>query len=171
MEEKQEETKKTQEQIEKERLEEFLTIKDQNDTVLYKTSTDELQNIVSDVLSMGSYTHEFTLLNGKLVLVYTTILEKDRQFGYEQIRAFTNKNENASRIQIETFTSKVNLALHTVRIISNDVPTNLTTGKFEERLVLLGDLPEQLLLSLDKYLRVFLNLVNRAFNSEDIIKN
>lgn len=161
----------TEEDIKKEKLLEFLTIKDADNSTVYTTTLSELETIVSDILSMGNYTKTFSILNGKLELTYATILEKDRQSGYEYVRVFTDKNKDASRIQIETYTSKINIALHTVRITSNDIPTNLSTGKLEERMVLLADLPEHVILSLDKYLRVFLTLVNRAFNSEDVIKN
>lgn len=164
-------SEKSKEEIAKEKLESFLSIVDQDGGLIYKTSMEELESIVSDVLSMGNYTKEFSILNGKLELVYSTLLEKDRQVGYELVRKYTDDNKDASRIQIETYTSKVNIALHAVRVVTNGTATNLSTGKIEERLQLLAELPEPVVISLDKYLRVFLNIVNKAFNSEDVIKN
>lgn len=162
------ENKKTQEQID---YEEFFKIKDIQGNLLYTTTEEELTNVLVSILTTGVFVKTFTLYGGKVELVYTSIAEKDRMSGYELMRQYTDNNKDISEIQMQAYSSKVNIALQLVRIKTNNNTTNLTQGPLEERIALLTELGEDVVRLTSKYLMIFANITSKAFNSENILKN
>ena len=154
-----------------EKLAEFLKIKDIQDNVIYTCTEPELQEVLQSILLTGSYTNTFSLYNGLLELTYQSITEAERIKGYEVMRDFADKHENASRVLMDAYSAKVNIALQLVRISIKGNVTNLTVGDLEERIKLLSELPEDTVRICSKYLMIFANITAKAFGSEDILKN
>lgn len=152
--------------------EDFYKIKDLQDNVLYTTNPEELTDVLVNILSTGSYTKSFSLFNGKVELTYISITEKERMAGYDLIRKNADKNvENASQIQLDAYNAKVNIALQLIRIKTNNNTTNLTQGTLEERIQLLSEMPEEQIRLIQKHLMIFANITNKAFSSEEYLKN
>lgn len=150
----------------------FYQIKNLQDEVLYTTDAEELTEVLVGILATGSYTKTFSLFNGKIELTYNSITEKERMSGYDLIR--TNADANASKssqIQLDAFNAKVNIALQLTRIKTNGNTTNLSQGKLDERVILLSEMPEEQIRLLQKYLMIFANITNKAFSSEEYLKN
>jgi hypothetical protein len=164
-----EEIKKTEEELKKE---EFYKIKNLQDEVLYTTNAEELTEVLVGILATGSYTKTFSLFNGKIELTYSSITEKERMSGYDLIRTNADANVNKlSQIQLDAFNAKVNIALQLTRIKTNGNTTNLSQGKLDERVILLSEMPEEQIRLLQKYLMIFANITNKAFSSEEYLKN
>jgi len=152
-------------------VDEFLLIKNYEDKVLYTCTVEELEEVLISILSAGVYTKTFTLFNGKIELTYQSITDEERNKGYELIRTYTETNKDKlSRIQLDNYTSKVNLALQLVRIKTNGIGTNMQQGDLDERILLLTGQPEELLRLCSEKLAVFANITSKAFVSEDAIK-
>ena len=160
---------KTEDQI---KLEEFFKIKDINGNVLYTTSETELTDALVSILTTGAFVKTFTLFGGKIELTYTSIADKERISGYELMRLYSDNNKDISEIQMGAYNSKVNIALQLLRIKTNgNNTTNLAQGPLDERIVLLGELGEEMVRLTSKYLMIFANITSKAFNSEDVLKN
>lgn len=151
---------------------EFLKIRDYSGEVVYTSSLEELEKALTDILSTGSFTKTFNLWDGKIQLTYQSISEKERMQGYKLIREYTDKNkDNLSKIEHDAYQAKVNLALQLTRITVNKIPTNISQGQLEERILLLMDTAEDQIRLYGKYLSIFANITARAFSSEEVLKN
>jgi len=143
-----------------------------DDKEIYKTSMEELTKVLTDVLSLGSFTKTFSLYGGKLELTYQTLSEGERMSGFEVVRKYADKNKDSySQAQLDAYRAKVNIALQLIRIKTNGSTVNLSEGVLDDRLTLLAETPEDLVRVYSKYLMVFANITSRAFNSEGIVKN
>ena len=152
--------------------EDFYKIKDLQDNLLYTTNSEELTDVLVNILSTGAYTKSFSLFGGKIELTYTSISEKDRMSGYDLIRKHADKNaDNLSQVQLDAYNAKVNIALQLVRLKTNGNVTNLTQGTLEERVALLAEMPEEQIRLIQKHLMIFANITNKAFISEEYLKN
>lgn len=161
-----------QEEVKKESpLESFLKIKDIQDNVIYTTTVEELKDILSSVLLTGVYVKTFSLFNGMLELTYQSITDSERSKGYEMMRKFADANENTSRVILDSYTAKINIALQLVRISIKGNVTNVQNGSLEERVQLLSEFPEDTVRVCNKYLMIFANLTAKAFSSEEVLKN
>lgn len=170
------ETAKNQEELKKaekdKHYKEFMDIKDFAGNTVYTCNEEEFTDIISDILMLGKYTKTFSLYNGKIELTYETIVDKDRAKGYALIRKYTDDHKNNySNIELESYTSKVNIALQLVRVTNHNNTLNIAEGDLEERMQLLEEVPELQLSLYSKWLGVFANLTNKAFNFEDALKN
>jgi hypothetical protein len=164
-----EETKKTEEELKKE---EFFKIKNLQDDVLYTTNSEELTEVLINILSTGAYTKTFSLFNGKIELTYTSITEQQRLKGYELIRLNADASlGKQSQIEANAYNARVNMALQLIRIKVNNNKTELSKGTLEERVKLLEEMPEEQLKLINKYLLVFSNITNKSFESEEYLKN
>jgi hypothetical protein len=151
---------------------EFLEIRDYKGDLIYTCSEEEFEQIITDTLMLGRFTKTFSLLNGKIELTYETIFDKDRADGYKYIREYTTINKDKlSNVELESFTSKVNIILQLARIKNNGNTINLAQGALDERMALLGEAPELQVSLYSKWLSVFANITNKAFNYEDTLKN
>ncbi len=151
---------------------EFYEIKDIQDKLLYKTNPEELTDVLVGILSTGSFTKTFSLFKGKVELTYSSITDEERMLGYDLIRTNADKNsDNSSQIQLDSFNAKVSIALQLNRIKTGGNTTNLMQGSLEERVLLLSKMPEQQVQLFNKYLMVFANITNKAFSSEEYLKN
>ena len=152
---------------------EFLIIRDMlNDKKVYETSMEELTKVLTDVLSLGSFTKTFSLYNGKLELTYRTLSEGERVSSFEYVRKYVDKHkDNYSQGQLDAFRAKVNISLQLVRIKTNGSVANIAEGSLDDRMALLSETPEDVVRVYSKYLMIFANLTSRAFNSEEAIKN
>ena len=160
---------KSPEQIKEE---EFFKIHDMQGELIYTTNKEELTDVLVGILSSGSFTKTFSLFKGKIELTYQSITEKERMSGYDLIRLNADKlANNASQIQLDAFNAKVNMALQLVRLKVNNNTTPLSQGSLEDRVTLLTEMPEEQVRLINKYLMVFANITNKAFSSEDYLKN
>ena len=165
-------TEEKKEQEKKQHYKEYMEIKDYEGNVVYTCTEEEFEEVLSDILMLGKFTKTFSLYNGKIELTYETILDKDRAKGYALIREYTENNKNKySNIELETFTSKVNIILQLVRVKNHNNTINLNEGELSERMLLLEEVPELQLSLYSKWLGIFANLTNKAFNFEDALKN
>lgn len=163
------EVKKKEEELKKE---EFYKIKNLNDELLYTTTPEELTEVLVGILSTGSYTKTFKLFGGRVELTYTSVTDKERMSAYDLIRLNADANaKTSSQIQLDSYNAKVSIALQLIRIKNNDVTTNLTQGSLEDRVKLLTEMPEEQLKLYNKYLVVFSTITNKAFASEEYLKN
>ena len=152
-------------------MERFLQVRNFEDKVIYTCTEEELDEVLISILSAGSYTKTCPLLKGKVELSYQSISDSDRASGYEWVRKYTDEHKDTlSRIQLENYTAKVNIALQCIRIKANGATTNLSQGDIDERIVLLSNQPEELVQLCQKWLGVFANITSKAFASEDILK-
>ena len=152
-------------------VDDFLQIKDFEDKVMYTCTPEELEEVLVSILSVGKYNKTFSLFKGKIELTYDSITDDERNKGYEYIRKYTDENQDKiSRIQLENYTTKVNLALQLARIKTNGIATNISQGSMEDRILLLSTQPEELIRTCAKYLAIFANITSKAFSSEDTIK-
>lgn len=158
-------------QSKEDRLKEFLSIKDYEGKVVYTTTQEELEDVLVNILATGSYTKTFDLFKGKISLTYQSISEEDRMSGYKFMNEFTEKNDKVSRIEYDSYMSKINIALQLVRVNINKVTTNISQGSLEDRILLLTKTPEEQIRLYSKYLSIFANITSKAFMSEDILKN
>lgn len=164
-----EQIEKTPEELKKE---EFYKIKNLNEEVIYTTNSEELTEVLVSILSTGSYTKTFSLFDGRIELTYSSITDKERMAGFDLIRTNADENSNKlSQIQLDAFNAKVNISLQLNRIKTNGNTTNLTQGSLAERVQLLTEMPEQQIQLINKYLMVFANITNKAFSSEEYLKN
>jgi hypothetical protein len=153
-------------------LEEFLSIKDYEGKVVYTTTQEELEDVLVNILATGSYTKTFDLFKGKISLTYQSISEEDRMSGYKFMNKFTEDNKDkVSRIEYDSYMSKINIALQLVRVNINKVTTNISQGSLDDRMLLLAKTPEEQIRLYSKYLSIFANITSKAFMSEDILKN
>ena len=151
---------------------EFLEIRDFQGKLMYTCTDGEFEEIISETLMLGKFTKTFPLLQGKIELTYETICEKDRAAGYKYIREYTEKNKDKlSQIELDSFTSKVNIILQLVRIKNHGNTINLVQGEFDDRIALLNEAPELQVMLYSRWLGVFANITNKAFNYEDVLKN
>jgi hypothetical protein len=161
--------KKSEEELNKE---EFYKIKNLQDDLLYTTNSEELTEVLVSILSTGAYTKTFSLFKGKIELTYTSITEQERMKGFGLIRINADENiGKQSQIEANAYNSKVNMALQLIRIKVNNNKTELTKGDLKERIQLLEEMPEEQLKLINKYLIVFSNITNKAFESEEYLKN
>ena len=152
-------------------VDDFLQIKDFEDKVMYTCTPEELEEVLVSILSVGKYTKTFSLFKGKIELTYDSITDEERSRGYEYIRKYTEENkDNISRIELENYTTKVNLALQLARIKTNGIATNISQGSIDDRILLLKSQPEELLRTCSKYLAIFANITSKAFNTDGAIK-
>lgn len=162
----------SEEEIQTQKLDEFLKVYDYNNKVVYKTTKEELEDCLYSIISTGSFTKTFSLYGGKIELTYQSLTDKERATGYEAVRKYTVENkEKYSNIQLESYNAKVNIALQLIRTTSNGIPTSVRNGELEDRIALLSETPEDLLQLYSKYLGIFANITAKAFQSEDVIKN
>lgn len=165
------EEKKLQEEARIKR-EEFFKIRDLRGEVLYTVTPEELEDALVQILSAGCYVKTFDVLGGKVKLTYTSISEKERLASYKMMREFqTDNKDNLSEIEMQAYTSKVNIACQLVRVQINNNTTNLSQGQVIDRIKLLDETPEEQLRLYNKYLAIFANITSKAFNSEDVLKN
>lgn len=160
-----------QEEVKVNPLEEFLKIKDLQEKVLYTSTEEELQAVLTDILLTGVFVKTFKLFNGLLELTYHSISDAERVKGYALMRDFADKNENASRVIMDSYTAKINIALQLIRISIKGNITNLQNASLKERIDLLSELPEDTVRICGKYLMIFANITAKAFSSEEILKN
>ena len=131
-----------------------------------------MTEVLISILSTGAYTKTFSLFKGKIELTYTSITEQERMKGFELIRLNADKNiGKQSQIEANAYNSKINMALQLIRIKINNNKTELSKGTLEERTKLLEEMPEEQLKLINKYLIIFSNITNKAFESEDYLKN
>jgi len=163
----------SQPEVDKPETDESLIIRDMlDDKKIYETSMEELTKVLTDVLSLGSFTKTFSLYGGKLELTYQTLSEGERMSGFENVRVYADKKkDNYSQAQLDAYRAKVNIALQLIRIKTNGSLINLAEGDLNDRIALLSETPEDVVRIYSKYLMVFANLTSRAFNSEEVIKN
>jgi hypothetical protein len=173
-----EETKKTPEELEKEKMEEFLKIYGVMGEVVYTTTTEELTKVLTDILTMGSFTKTFSIFNSRLEMTFESITEKERMNSYDLVRKFIDSNKSEkdgatqlSQAQIEAYRAKVNVALQLLRIKVSTSPINLREKPLEERIMFFSETPEDVMRTYSKYLMIFANITAKAFSSEDILKN
>lgn len=165
------EDKKAQEEA-KIKREEFLKIRDLRGEILYTTTSEELEEALVQILSAGSYTKTFEVYGGKVKLTYTSISEKERVASYALMREYQDAHKDSiSEIEMQSYSSKVNIAFQLVRVQVNNNITSLTQGTIKERIQLLEETPEEQIRLYNKYLAIFANITGKAFNSEEILKN
>jgi hypothetical protein len=147
-------------------------IRDINGDVIYKVTPEELEEVLINILSSGAHVKTFSLYGGKLELTYTSISEKDRMFTYDEMKKYADKNEGKlSKIDMDSYSAKVNIAYQLIRIKTNGNVANIAGGPFEERMALLCETPEDVVRVYSKYLMIFANITAMAFNNEEILKN
>jgi hypothetical protein len=142
------------------------------DSKKYITSKEELDNALVSILSSGSFTKTFSLFGGKLELTYTSISEDQRMKSYDFTRKYIEANKEAiSKVMIDSYTARVNVASQLVRIKTNGHTTNLAQGSLDEKIQLLLETPEDVLRVYSQYLIVFAQIVNMAFSDDEALKN
>lgn len=162
----------TPEEIQAQKFDEFLKIRNYKDEVIYKTTSEELEDCMVSIISTGSFTKTFTLYGGKIELVYQSLTESERAVGYEAVRVFMDNNKDKfSNVQLESYNAKVNIALQLIRVVTNGTSTSFKNGVIDDRIKLLSETPEDMLQLYSKYLGIFANITAKAFQSEDVLKN
>ncbi len=161
----------TQEQTESNPKEEFLKIRNFDNEVVYSATEEELETILVSILMTGVYTKTFSIFGGKLEFTFKSITDDERNKTFDLMRTFGKANEDASQLTISSYTTKVNLASQLTRITVNGQVIPISQAALDERLEALSEQPEELIRSAAKYLLIFQNLTNKAFTSEDILKN
>jgi hypothetical protein len=147
-------------------------IKDITGEVIYKVTPEELEEVLINILSAGAHVKTFSLYGGKLELTYTSISEKERMATYEMMRKYADANEGKiSKIDMDSYSAKVNIAYQLIRIKTNGNVANIASGPFEERIALLCETPEDVVRVYSKYLMIFANITAMAFNNEEVLKN
>ena len=152
-------------------LKDFLSIKDIEDKVLYTCTKDELEKVLTDIITTGKYVKTFSPFGKILSITFESVIEKDRVNAYNLVRKFAKENEDVSRLVMDSYSNKVNIALQLSRIEINGNVTPLSQADLTERITFLEELPEETVKTLGKYLFVFANITSKAFNSEELIKN
>lgn len=162
-----------QEQVKETVDAERLQIKDLMGNILYTTNDTELEDILHKILLSGSYTKTFTLLKGMLSLTYVTLTDEERAKVYEHLKEWGKTHEDATNVQIDSYSSKASVAAQLTRIeVKNGGGAqNIASIPFEERIAYLSSLPEHIITAASKYLMVFMGITNRAFTEEAPIKN
>ena len=164
--------KQTTEEIKAKELQEFLEIRDFQDKVVYTTTSKELDEVLTSILTTGVYTKTFDLFNGKISITFQSITEEERMAGYHFINDFTNKEKDKlSRIEYDSYVAKVNIALQLVRTTINGATSNISQGTISDRMMLLVKTPEDQIRLYSKYLSIFANITAKAFSSEELLKN
>lgn len=147
---------------------------DQKDKkVIYESSEKEYSDIVESILLAGSFKKSFELMKGKLILTYTTIPDSKRRDGLDLMKDFGKANPDCTGSQIDHYTSKLNIALQLDRIQVGG-PTgviNLAQETINQRMAFLDEQPEDIVRIASKYLIVFRQLINNAFNYSETLKN
>ena len=158
-------------EVEKEKTVDY-GIRDINGDVIYTTNEAELEEALFGVLTSGAFVKTFSLFNGKVDLTFTTITDAKRMKGYELIRDnIEQQKDGLSKALIDAYNLKVNIGLQILRIKIDGHTTNLAEGSLEERVTYLSEMPEEMLRLLSKYLMIFANITNMAFNREETLKN
>ena len=153
-------------------LEEFLSIKDMDGNLIYKSSKEELTDVLTSILTTGKFVKTFNPFKGIVELTYESITNEKRTKAYELVKEYADNHKDTSRLILDSYTSKVNAALQLVRIqIGKSEPINLSQVDLIERIKFLTEMPEETVNLVSKYLMVFANITSRAFNSEEILKN
>ena len=164
--------KQTTEEIKAKELQEFLEIRDFQDKVVYTTTSKELDEVLTSILTTGVYTKTFDLFKGKISITFQSITEEERMSGYHFINDFTDKEKDKlSRIEYDSYVAKVNIALQLVRTTINGATSNISQGTISDRMMLLVKTPEDQIRLYSKYLSIFANITAKAFSSEELLKN
>ena len=151
-------------------IEELCVIRDMKGNVIYKVEDDEFEKVLTDILSSGRYTKQFSLYGGKLKFVFNSISEKQRQLAYETLRLFIegkrdkDGNLNLSDDEIHSYNAKISIASQLDRIEIQGNTTPLSSGTLNERIALLADMPEEQVRVLSQYLFIFTQITSRAFS-------
>jgi len=145
-------------------------IKTREGKVLFTASPDIYRDIVTQVLMSGRYVHTFEIFKEpRLEVTFRTISEKERIKFLASIKGIDDStlegSAKANLLQLINYTLQLNVGDSDIPI-TVDNPEN--AEKVLEKFMLLPSNVADTLLS---YFNVFMVLVSKAFDRNDLLKN
>ena len=133
-------------------------IKNNRGEVMFVADQELYNRIVADIISVGSYTHTFVIYEGKLSATFKTISSSERL-------ELSNKTKDKDSSEFYL----ASLTYHLVRV--GLAETDIQIAGTEDAENKLRILPAPLMDKILHYFNVFMELTDRAFASDDIVKN
>ena len=144
-------------------------ISSKDDTLLYKTSPEELDECFYNIIALMAWTKTFSV-GKKLKLTFSTISDSTKMELLSVMKKWAEVNDASSNM-FDQQLNKTNLAyyLSYIEIDGNNI--NLKEKKMEERQEFLGTMTEAALQLYGTYLYAFLEIIRKSLLSQVNIKN
>lgn len=144
-------------------------IESKDGQLLYKTSPEELDECFYSIIALMSWSKTFNI-GKKLKLTFNTITDNQKMELLSSVKVWADKNEASSNM-FDQQLNKTNVAYYLSYIDMDGNPINLREKKVEDRMALLGTLPEASLTIYGTYLFVFLEIIRKALLNQVNLKN
>ena len=144
-------------------------IHSKDDTLLYKTSQEELDECFYSIIALMSWTKTFEV-GKKLKLTFTTISDDSKMELLASMKKWSDTSE-ASPNMFDQQLNKLNLAYYLAYIEIDANGINLKEKPIEDRLKFLGTMTEGALTLYGTYIFVFLEVIRKALLGQISLKN
>jgi len=134
-------------------------IKNNRGELMFVADQDLYNRIVSDIITLGNYSHTFHIFDGRLSATFKTISSGEQAELANKVKDMENTSE-IDLISLSHYLSRINMSEVDIQINGS-----------EDALNKLKMVPAPLMDKILQYYGIFLVLVGRAFERDDIVKN